>query len=175
LLQDGSSMETMGTSDRQASVAQEQGTPAAIEAVEAVASVGTRGLVLIVEDDDATRDVYAQLLRLLGYQVEEASAGLVGIERARVMQPDLILMDIGLPEVSGWAAARVLRGDAATSQIPLLAFSASIDSHDALRSVDEGGWFDGFVTKPTAPTELAERVAACIEARRLRRASGAAA
>ena len=155
-------METLGSSDRQEDVANEEGMPTPV----AGAATGAHGTVLIVEDDDATRTIYAQLLRLLGYQVEEASEGRCGIERARAVLPDLILMDIGLPEVSGCAAARLLRADALTAQIPLLAFSATIDSFDALRSVDDDGCFDGFVTKPAAPSELAKRVSDCIEAKR---------
>ena len=155
-------METMGASDRSGDVANEEGLPA--PAAEAAARA--QGTVLIVEDDDATRTIYAQLLRLLGYQVEEASEGRCGIERARAVHPDLILMDIGLPEVSGCAAARLLRADASTAQIPLLAFSATVDSFDALRSLDDGGCFDGFVTKPATPSELAKRVSDCIEAKR---------
>ena len=162
-------METVGIGDSVACVAHNRAGCAAAEAAV------KRGIVLIIEDHDATRDVYAQLLRLLGYQVEEASTGMAGVERARAVHPDLILMDIGLPEVSGWGAARVLRADPLTSDIVLLAFSASIDSSEALRSVDEGGWFDGFVLKPIPPSELAQRIGGCIEARRLVRAATAAA
>jgi two-component system cell cycle response regulator DivK len=162
-------METRGIGDPVACVAHDREGYAADEAA------GKRGIVLIIEDHDATRAEYGQLLRLLGYQVEEASTGMAGVERAHTVHPDLILMDIGLPEVSGWGAARVLRADPTTSDIVLLAFSASIDSSEALRSVDEGGWFDGFVMKPIPPSELAQRIGGCIEARRLLRAATAAA
>jgi CheY-like chemotaxis protein len=116
-----------------------------------------RPVVLLAEDNDDTRRVYGLILRHYGYHVQEATNGEDAVSLARACQPNLVLMDIGLPRLDGWEAGRILRSDPHTSGIPLIAFSAHIDS-----TADLAGHatFDGYILKPVSPTELARRVEA---------------
>lgn len=116
----------------------------------------SRPLVLLAEDNDDSRRVYGLILRHYGYRVEEADNGIDAIELTRARRPAMVLMDIGLPRLDGWAAAMELKRDPSTRAIPVIAFSASIDSPADLNGATRV--FDGFVRKPISPTELAERV-----------------
>jgi CheY-like chemotaxis protein len=145
---------------------------------ERAASAGDCGYVLLVDDHDLTREVYANLLRMFGYHVVEANSARGALERCRVLRPDIVLLDIRLPDLSGWETARRLRTDPATSSCALLAFSASIDSAGDLHAGDDDGVFDGFVRKPVPPAELARSIEGALDARRRQReksADGAAA
>src|SRR5213594_1703071 len=145
---------------------------------ERAASAGDHGQVLLVDDHDLTREVYAKLLRVFGYHVIEAKAALTALERCRALQPDVVLLDLRLPDLSGWETARRLRTDPATSSCALLVFSASIDSAGDLHAEDDDGLFDGFVRKPVAAAELARTIERALDARRRQRenaADGAAA
>ncbi len=115
-------------------------------------------LVLLAEDDDDTRRVYGLILRHFGYDVREARTGTDAVSLTRGFLPSLVLMDIGLPELDGFQASRILKSDPATSKIPLIAFSARVMSTaDLLGGVPA---FDGFILKPVSPLELVKRVGA---------------
>ncbi len=113
-------------------------------------------IVVLAEDDEDTRCVYGLILRHFGYRVEEASSGADAVRLVRELQPSLVLMDIGLPDLDGFQASRILKSDPATSHIPLIAFSARIDSTADL--VGGSPTFDGFILKPVSPHELVRRV-----------------
>jgi CheY-like chemotaxis protein len=119
--------------------------------------MGTNPIILLAEDNDDTRSVYSLILRHFGFDVLEATNGLDAVQVARESQPDLVLMDIGLPVLDGWQASRMLKSEPATAGIPLIAFSARVDS-----TADLGGraTFDGYVLKPISPLELVRRVQA---------------
>ncbi|MGH7616518.1 MAG: response regulator [Gemmatimonadaceae bacterium] len=119
-----------------------------------------RRIVLIAEDHDDTRRVYGLILRHFGYDVAEASTGEEAIEIARHRRPDLVLMDIGLPGIDGWQTGRILKSDPDTTHIPLIAFSARIDSTADLIG---RATFDGYIRKPVSPLELARRIGAYLE------------
>src|SRR5215211_1561332 len=116
-----------------------------------------RPVVLLAEDNDDTRRVYGLILRHYGYDVVEATTGVEAVEVSRAICPNLVLMDIGLPGLDGWQASRILKNDPTTRSIPLIAFSARVDS-----SADLAGrpTFDGYILKPVSPKELARRVGA---------------
>ena len=126
----------------------------------AQASETRRPVVVLAEDNDDARRVYGLVLRHFGYHVEEASTGHDAIHLARTVRPNLVLMDIGLPGLDGWQASRVLKSDPATRGIPLVAFSARVDSSADL---GERASFDGFIRKPVSPSDLARRVSAYLE------------
>jgi CheY-like chemotaxis protein len=126
----------------------------------ALNGVRTRVIVL-AEDDDDTRSIYGLILRHHGYQVKEARSGVEAIDFVRSLSPDLVLMDIGLPIMDGWQASRILKSDPRTSGIPIVAFSARIDSTDDLNAGAVS--FDGYILKPVSPSELARRVAAYLD------------
>ena len=140
-----STAEIVGSSD-------EQGLPRASEA--------RRPVVVLAEDNDDARRVYGLVLRHFGYHVEEACNGHEAVRLARTVHPNLVLMDIGLPGLDGWQASRVLKSDPITRGIPLVAFSARVDSSADL---GERASFDGFIRKPVSPSDLARRVGAYLE------------
>jgi two-component system cell cycle response regulator DivK len=121
----------------------------------------TQPTILLVEDNDDTRRVYSLMLRHAGYRVVEAATGTEAVQCALDVPPDLILMDMNLPMLDGWEAARRIKADARACQAPLLAFSALIDSIADLRR--EAMLFDGFIAKPVSPPELVRRVAAYLD------------
>jgi two-component system, cell cycle response regulator DivK len=102
--------------------------------------------ILIVEDNELNRDVLSRRLARKGFQVLMASDGPQGIEMAQQHSPDLILMDLGLPQIDGWECARRLKADAATRQIPIIALSAHAMLGDRQRALEAG--CDEFGTKP---------------------------
>ncbi|HEY8079205.1 MAG TPA: response regulator [Labilithrix sp.] len=83
-----------------------------------------RQRVLVVDDDADTRDLYRWVFESRGYGVDEAENGAVGIARARMLHPDLIVVDNDMPVMSGVDAARVLRADIACAAIPIIMLSA---------------------------------------------------
>ncbi|HXT15740.1 MAG TPA: response regulator [Gemmatimonadaceae bacterium] len=115
----------------------------------------SRPLVVLAEDNEDTRRVYGLILQHFGYEVKEATNGVEAVRVTRECQPSLVLMDIGLPGLDGWQASRMLKSDPATHRIPLVAFSARIDS-----TADLGGdaSFDGYMLKPISPRELVRRI-----------------
>jgi CheY-like chemotaxis protein len=120
----------------------------------------SKPLVLLAEDHEDTRRVYGLILRHYGYQVEEATNGIDAVELTKTWHPNLVLMDIGLPGLDGWQASRILKSDPETHSIPLIAFSARVDS-----TADLAGrpTFDGYILKPVSPLELVKRVSAYLE------------
>jgi two-component system, cell cycle response regulator DivK len=118
----------------------------------------TQPKILLAEDDDDTRRVYSIMLRHAGFDVVEAATGTEAVRCALEESPDLILMDMNLPMLDGWEAARRIKSDGRAGAAPLLAFSALIDSIADLRP--ESALFDGFIAKPVTPSELVRRVTA---------------
>jgi two-component system, cell cycle response regulator DivK len=113
-------------------------------------------LVILAEDHEDTRRVYCLILRHSGYRVEEALTGPSAVALTRSLRPSLVLMDIGLPELDGFQASRILKSDPSTSGIPLIAFSARVDSTADL--VGGSPTFDGYILKPVSPRDLVQRV-----------------
>jgi two-component system, cell cycle response regulator DivK len=121
----------------------------------------TQRTILLVEDDDDARRIYGAMLRHAGFRVVEAATGPDAVTAALDGAPDLILMDMNLPMLDGWEAARRIRSDARTGSTPMLAFSALIDSTADLRR--ESALFDGFIAKPVRLGELVRRVGAYVD------------
>jgi len=112
--------------------------------------------VLLVEDNEDNRIIYATALRYAGYDVLEAITGTEGVALARQQLPDLILMDISIPEIDGWEATAILKADSATRGIPILAVTAHALPGDRQRSIDAG--CDGYLAKPITPAMLIAEV-----------------
>ena len=121
----------------------------------------TQPKILLVEDDEDTRRVYSLMLRHAGFNVVEAANGAEAVRCATEQSPDLILMDMNLPMLDGWEAARQIKSDGRAGAAPLLAFSALVDSIADLRR--DSAFFDGFIAKPVSPSELVRRVGAYME------------
>ncbi|HNP69546.1 MAG TPA: response regulator [Kouleothrix sp.] len=102
--------------------------------------------ILIVEDEALNRDMIARRLGWEGFAVILASDGQQALSLALAEQPDLILMDLGLPLINGWEATRQLKAMPATRSIPIIALSAYVLSNDRMRALDAG--CDEYETKP---------------------------
>jgi CheY-like chemotaxis protein len=108
-------------------------------------------LVLIVDDDADLRDLYAQILAGAGFRVDEASDGLEGVERALVVRPRVVLLDLHLPVFDGWETARRLKAAHRLRRIPIVAVTADSSHRSVVAAVEAG--FDAFLSKP-ATSEL---------------------
>jgi two-component system, cell cycle response regulator DivK len=112
--------------------------------------------VLLVEDNEDNRIIYATALRYAGYEVLEATTGTEGVYMARTNRPDLVLMDISVPELDGWEATTILKADPTTSHIPIIAVTAHALPGDRERSLAVG--CDGYLAKPIPPAMLLAEV-----------------
>ncbi len=102
--------------------------------------------ILVVEDEEMNRDMITQRLELRGYRVVGAVDGLEGFAMARAQAPDLILLDVNLPEIDGWEVARRLKAEAVTRHIPVVALTAHAMASDRDKALEAG--CDGYETKP---------------------------
>lgn len=124
----------------------------------------TPPLVLVVEDYQDAREMYAAYLQFSGYRVAEATNGVEAIEQATVLLPDIILMDLALPKMDGWEATRRLKADPRTRHIPVVALTGHALAGHAEGAREAG--CDAFVTKPCLPDDLVAEI------RRMLAASG---
>jgi two-component system cell cycle response regulator DivK len=118
-------------------------------------------LILIVEDNDKNLKLVRDVLQVKGFSTLEAGTAEDGITLARESKPDLILMDIHLPGMSGIEALKVLRAEAATAAIPVIAVTASVMQQDR-KQITEAG-FDAYVGKPINLKEFLDAVHAALE------------
>ena len=102
--------------------------------------------ILIVEDNEKNMKLVRDILQFKGYQTNEAVTGNKGLALAREKQPDLILMDIQLPDINGIEALRQIRAEPALSNTPVVAVSASVMPDEQQKIVASG--FDAYITKP---------------------------
>jgi two-component system cell cycle response regulator DivK len=103
-------------------------------------------LILIVEDNEKNRRLVRDVLQFKGYRIVESETAEEGLRLARESRPDLVLMDIQLPGMSGIEALGELRADPATRGIPVIAVTASAMTHDRQKIMASG--FDGYQAKP---------------------------
>ncbi|HVE82274.1 MAG TPA: response regulator [Myxococcales bacterium] len=113
-------------------------------------------MVLVVDDYEDAREMYAEYLQYSGFRVAEARNGVEAMEKAFDLRPDVILMDLSLPVMDGWEATRRLKADGRTRGIPVVALTGH-----ALTGHSEGAkkaGCDAFVTKPCLPDALVTQV-----------------
>jgi two-component system cell cycle response regulator DivK len=132
-----------------------------------------RDCILIVEDNPLNMKLFRDLLRAQGYQVLEATDGLAGLDIARLETPDLILLDIHLPDVSGLEVAVKLKADRRTRDIPILVVTASLLPEAEQSALSSG--CDGFLRKPIAISEFRAAIASLLQTKRIRSGSEPAA
>ncbi len=113
-------------------------------------------LILIVEDNDKNLKLARDVLQHRGFRTLEAMTAAEGIKLAIEQQPDLVLMDIQLPDADGVSALQQLRAEEATQAIPVVAFTASVMEADRQR-LDAAG-FDGYLAKPIDVKVFPEQV-----------------
>ena len=112
--------------------------------------------VLVIDDEAPIRLLCRVNLEAEGMEVLEAADGRTGIEQAREEQPEVILLDVMMPGLDGWAVAETLLGDPRTASIPIIFLTARAEVRDRARGLDIGGV--EYVTKPFNPLELAPLV-----------------
>jgi PAS domain S-box-containing protein len=123
------------------------------------------GSILIVDDSEANRYAMARVLRQAGYAVTEAGTGTDALEMVGRIRPDLVVLDVKLPDVSGHEVCRRIKDDPATATVLVLQVSATfVKSRDAVRSLDAGA--DSYLTEPIEPPVLVATVRALLRVRR---------
>jgi CheY-like chemotaxis protein len=111
-----------------------------------------RRLVLLVDDDADSREMYGQYLRARDFLTVMATNGREAIAQAELLPPHLIVMDLCMPHFDGWEATRCLKRNALTRHIPIIACTGHVLGSSVERAVDAG--CDGYVTKPCSPADL---------------------
>ena len=112
--------------------------------------------ILIVEDNEKNMKLVRDILQHQGHATLEAATGREGVRLAIEAQPDLVLMDIQLPDIDGITALREIRQNAALDAVPVLAVSASVMPDEQQKVVSSG--FDAFITKPIKLKQFRETV-----------------
>lgn len=116
--------------------------------------------ILLVEDNEMNRDMLSRRLIRRGHDVTMAFDGPAGIAAATSDRPDLILMDISLPGMDGWEVTKVLRAQAQTAAIPIIALTAHALETDRQRSLEAG--CNDFDTKPVDLARLLDKIDALV-------------
>jgi two-component system cell cycle response regulator DivK len=116
--------------------------------------------ILLVEDNEMNRDMLSRRLERRGYRVAIALDGEQGVAMAGSDAPDLILMDMSLPVLDGWEAARQLKAAAATQAIPIIALTAHAMVGDREKAIEAG--CDDYDTKPVEFQRLLEKIEAIL-------------
>ena len=112
--------------------------------------------ILLVEDNEANRDMLSRRLARQGFEVSIAVDGQEGVEMAQRDLPDLVLMDMSLPILNGWEATRILKADAATAGIPVIALTAHAMAGDREQAMEAG--CDDYDTKPVELPRLMDKI-----------------
>jgi len=117
--------------------------------------------ILLIEDNEQNRDALARRLQRRGYDVIMAVDGQQGIAMAQSELPDLILMDLNLPDVDGWEATQILKRTPKTQAIPIMAMTAHAIAGDQERALQAG--CDDYHAKPVEFTRLLEQIEALLK------------
>lgn len=112
--------------------------------------------ILLVEDNEMNRDMLSRRLAKRGFEVVMAVDGAQGVEMAGSARPDVILMDMSLPVMDGWAATRKLKADASTRSIPVIGLTAHAMAGDREKCLEAG--CDEYDTKPVVFPRLLEKI-----------------
>ena len=113
-------------------------------------------LILIVDDNGQNRKLARDVLQFAGFRTLEAGGGGEGVSLAVEHRPDLVLMDIRMPDMNGTEALRLLRGNERTAAIPIVALTSSTMKGDREQFLAEG--FDGYLQKPISVREFPDQV-----------------
>lgn len=116
--------------------------------------------ILLVEDNEMNRDMLSRRLERRGFTVAMAVDGRAGVDMAKSLLPDLILMDMSLPEIDGWEATKILKADPATAKIPIIALTAHAMASDRDKAIAAG--CDDYDTKPVELPRLLEKIEALL-------------
>jgi two-component system cell cycle response regulator DivK len=112
--------------------------------------------ILVVEDQDDSRRIMRDLLKSAGFDIIEAVTGEEGVTAAEIHHPELILMDIQLPDFDGYEATRRIKANSALREIPIIAVTSYALSGDDVKAFDAG--CDDYVSKPFSPRALLTKI-----------------
>ncbi len=121
---------------------------------------GTKKKIMVVEDNPMNMILTREMLTVNGYEVIEAGSGSEAIKKFSVERPDLILMDINLPEMDGITATRLLKSNDACKGVPIIAITASAMKGEEEKLLAEG--FDGYISKPIEMKKFIKDIASYI-------------
>ena len=116
--------------------------------------------ILLVEDNEMNRDMLSRRLERRGYQILIATDGAEGVSKAKAEAPELILLDMSLPIVDGWEAARQLKAAPETRSIPIIALTAHAMAGDREKAIEAG--CDDYDTKPIELPRLLDKITALL-------------
>jgi DNA-binding response OmpR family regulator len=140
----------------------EQSLPPARQAV----SENPTGYLLVIDDNEGNRDMLSRRLIHQGYRVSTAVDGRHGLDFLKTQSADLILLDVMMPEMDGYAVLKELKSSDAWRDIPVIMVSALDEIESVVRCIEQGA--EDYLTKPFDPVLLRARIGACLEKKRLR-------
>lgn len=123
--------------------------------------------ILIIDDEEIGRQMLRRLLENEGYHVECAENGSAGVEKARLLEPDLILLDVVMPIIDGYEVCEILRRDPDLAEVPVIMLTSLDDAESRLKGLKAGA--DDFLSKPVQPEELKARARTVTRLNRYRR------
>lgn len=116
--------------------------------------------VLVIEDEPHIIKLVSFILSSKGYEVTGAANGPAGIKKAGEEKPDLIILDVMMPKMDGFEAARIIKSNPSTKSIPILMLSSKAQFEDKMKGIDSGAM--DYITKPFERQELLDKVKACL-------------
>jgi DNA-binding response OmpR family regulator len=119
--------------------------------------------VLVIEDNEGVREEIVDILRFEGYEVRDAENGRLGLELVKAWAPDIVICDLMMPDLDGYATLEALRADAASALTPFLCLTARGERHDMRKAMELGA--DDYLTKPFTADELLVALAAALSKR----------
>lgn len=112
--------------------------------------------ILIVDDDRVSRTLYTRILQHAGFSVHEAIDGADGLQKARTMEPDLMILDVVLPKIDGLTVCRTLRAEAAFARLPIFVVSGRVDKKTVAKGLASGA--TQYLTKPIRRKNLLQHI-----------------
>jgi DNA-binding response OmpR family regulator len=117
--------------------------------------------ILIVDDEEDVLDLLQLVFETSGFGVRRASTGKSAVSIAYELPPDVVLLDVMMPEMDGWQVLRTLKADERTRHIPVVMLSARAERRDKMIGLQEGA--EGYIAKPFSPAEVVREVQSFLE------------
>jgi DNA-binding response OmpR family regulator len=117
--------------------------------------------ILIVDDEEDVLDLLQLVFETSGFEVRRAATGKSAVSSAYEQPPDVVLLDVMMPEMDGWQVLRTLKGDERTRQVPVVMLSARAERRDKMIGLQEGA--EGYIAKPFSPAEVVREVQSFLE------------
>ena len=117
--------------------------------------------ILIVDDEEDVLDLLQLVFETSGFAVRRAATGKSAVSIAYEEPPDVVLLDVMMPEMDGWQVLRTLKGDERTRQVPVVMLSARAERRDKMIGLQEGA--EGYIAKPFSPAEVVREVQSFLE------------